>query len=417
MTGRRHVVFLNRFYWPSVAATGQMLTDLAEDLAAAGWRVTVVTSRGEYGEAERDLPAEETRNGVRILRVRTTRFGQSRLLGRLADSAGYFLGATWRLARLPRPDAVVALSDPPLLLAPSLLVGRLRGFRTVYWLQDLYPHLAARLGVVRERGAGYRVASRVARRLHAAADGVVTLGPAMSRVVVAAGARAERTAHVDNWADADAIRPVAPEDNPFVAEHGLAGRFVVLYSGNAGRAHDFGAVTEAMRRLRDDAGVVFVFIGGGNRLPEIRAETERHGLRNVRFLDYLPRERLRFSLSAAGASLVTENPAVVGLLVPSKTYGILASGRPLLFVGSAESDVARVVREAGCGIVVAPDDADGLVAAIRQLRDQPEAAAAMGRRGREAAERVYDRRHATRRWAEVVEALIDGRAIPVSPEE
>jgi colanic acid biosynthesis glycosyl transferase WcaI len=202
------------------------------------------------------------------------------MIGRVADSVTYLLGTLRRLARLPRPDAVVALSDPPLLLAAALLVGRVRGYRTIFWLQDLYPHLAGKLGVLREGGLAYRGLHRIASHLHAAVDGVITLGPAMSRTMVASGSSAERTAHVHNWADTRAVYPVLPGENPFVTAHGLAGKFVVLYSGNAGRAHEFGAVMEAMRRLRDDPGVVFVFIGGGHRLSAIRSEAERHGLVN-----------------------------------------------------------------------------------------------------------------------------------------
>lgn len=399
------MVFLNRFYWPDVAATAQMLTDLAEDLARDGWEITVVASRTGYAERGAQLPAEEVRNGVKILRVATTRFGRDRLWGRAGDYATYLWGAWRHLLTLPTPDVVVAMTDPPLVAGPVVMAARLRGFRTAYWVQDLYPHLAAKLGLVREGSIPYRIADSVARWIHGSCDAVITLGPRMSETLIGAGAHIERVAHVHNWADAGAICPVAPEKNSFLREQRLEGRFVVLYSGNAGRAHTFDAVMEAARRLRHEPEVVFLFIGGGKLLPEIRAVVEREELGNVRFLDYMPREQLSESLSAAGVSLVTESPAVVGLLVPSKTYGILASGRPILFVGSDRSDVAAVVAESECGIVISPDDPASLVAAIRHLRDHPREAAEMGERARQAAITTYDRQHATRRWAEAVEAL------------
>lgn len=408
MGWKPRAVFLNRFYWPDVAATGQMLADLAEDLAARGWKVTVVTSRGVYADAAASHPARETHNGVDVVRVATTRFGRGTIIGRIGDYLSYFAGSFVQLLRLPKPDLVVAMTDPPLLLAPVLAAGAMRGFRTVYWVQDLYPQLAAKLGVMREGGFAYGLFSAIGRRLNRGADAVVALGPQMARAMVDAGARPERTAVVHNWSDASAVRPVPPEDNPFLAEHGLLGKFVVLYSGNAGRAHTFEAVSEAMRRLRDEAGVVFVFIGGGPKLGEIRAAAERDALPNVRFMDYLPRAELAFSLSAASAALVTESPDVVGMLVPSKTYGILASGRPLIFVGAPESDVASVVRDADCGLVVSPDDPQGLVDAILALRDDPQRAAELGRRARLAAENLYDRRHATAAWAREVERLLRG---------
>jgi colanic acid biosynthesis glycosyl transferase WcaI len=393
------IFFLNRFYWPDIAATGQMLTDLAEDLARDGWNVTVLAARTGYNGGAGKLASEEWRNGVRILRISSTQFGRGQIAGRLADYLSYMVGAFLRLLRTSPPDIVVALSDPPFLLGPVLAAGRVRGFRTVFWAQDLYPYLAAKLGLLREDAASYRLLSAIARRLHARCDLVVAIGPQMERVLMAAGAPPQRTISIENWADAEAIQPVAHADNPFVLEHGLEGKFVILYSGNAGRAHTFDAVLEAARRLRRDSELVFLFIGGGRQLVDIREAAERDGLTNVRFLDYLPREQLRYSLSAASVSLVTENPEVVGLVVPSKTYGILASGRPIVFVGDKTSDVARVISDGDCGIVVSPDDPDRLVRVIRRLQHDTTEVVRLGENARRAAEEVYDRTHAVQKWA------------------
>jgi glycosyltransferase involved in cell wall biosynthesis len=352
---------------------------------------------------------------VRIIRVDTTRFGRGRLAGRASDYASYLAGALFRLLRMPPPDVIVAMSDPPLLLGVALAAARLRGGRVVYWLQDLYPHLAARLGVLREDSPAYRALYESTFRLHAACDAVITLGPRMTQAVVASGARPERTGHVHNWADTESLYPVPPADNPFLRQHDLVGKFVVLYSGNAGRAHVFDAVIEAMRRLRDDPDVVFLFIGGGKSLPEIRARCEREGLKNVRFLDYVAREEIRYSLSSASASLVTEAPGVVGLLVPSKTYGILASGRPLLFVGSSASDVAEVVRDSGAGFIISPDDPASLVDRILHLKANPAVAQEAGRRARHAAESRYSRTSATRQWDEMVRELLGMPARDATP--
>lgn len=394
-------VFLNRFYWPDVAATGQMLTDLAEDLVAAGWTVTVVTGAGDYDAATTatPLPRDEVHNGVRIIRVAGTRFGRHRTMGRLLDYATYFIGALLRVLALPATDFVVAMSDPPFVVAIAVLAAKLKGVRSVYWVQDLFPQIAARLGVMDERTVTYRAADRFARALNRCCDRVVALGPRMARALWDAGARPECTVVAHNWADAAAIVPVSRSDNPFVRAHGVMDKFVVLYSGNAGRAHTFDAVLGAARILSDDDDIVFLFVGGGKRLAELRAAAARDALGNVRFLDYVPRGELAFSLSAADVSLVTEDPAVEGLLVPSKTYGILASGRPVLFVGSPTADAACMIADADCGVVTAPDDAPALVRAIRALRDDPARREQLGANARRAAERTYDRRLATARWA------------------
>jgi colanic acid biosynthesis glycosyl transferase WcaI len=402
------IVFLNRFYWPDVAATGQMLNDLAEDLAADGWSVTVITSAAAYDGRRSPLPRQEERHGVRIRRVGGTRFGRHGISGRILDYGTYLGGALLQLLLVGRRDVVVAMSDPPFLSTLPILTRWRTRARSVYWVQDLFPEIAGRLGVLHPRGIVYRVAAAMARALHRRCDLVIALGPRMARALVAAGAPPERTTWVDNWADASAIRPVAPEANDFLREQGLEGKFVVLYSGNAGRAHVFDAVIHAADLLRDESGIIFLFIGGGQRIPELRATVERERLPNVRFLDYLPREALSGSLSAASVSLVTEDPGVEGLLVPSKTYGILASGRPILFVGSPESDVARIVAEVDCGAIADPGDGASLARVILGLRSDPGELARMGGNARRAAEERYDRRHATRRWGIAARGLLAG---------
>jgi colanic acid biosynthesis glycosyl transferase WcaI len=407
----RSAIFLHRFYWPDVAAAGQMLTDLAESLAGRGWEVTVVTSQTAYERGMGgELPRMEVHRGVRIVRVRAIGLGRNRLLARVGDQGVYLVGALWRVLRLPRADMIVSMSEPPFLLAVGALAARLRGAKLVYWVQDLYPNLLGSLGLVPRQGIVYRAMARAARFLHRRCDAVITLGPQMARKLVEAGADPARVAYVHNWADAHSVRPIPAEENSFLRDSGLSGKFVVLYSGNAGRAHTFRSVIGAMRRLCEHEDIVFVFIGGGKRLGEIRAAAEEAALPNVRFFGYVPRAELAHSLSAASVSLVTEHPEVVGLLVPSKTYGIMASGRPLIFVGSPESDVAAIVRANGCGEIVSPDDEDALVEAILRLRDRPELRAAMGNRGRYAAEVEYTRERATAEWAAAVDALIGERA-------
>ena len=401
-------VFLNRFYWPDVAATGQMLADLAEDLAAAGWDVQVITSEGEYGGARARRPRAETHNGVRILRVRATTFGQSSLAGRLADYLSYLGGACLAALTVPRPDVVVAMTDPPVTVALAALVAQLRGIKAVFWVQDVYPQLAAALGVVAPSSLSYRLSLRVARWAHARCAAVITQGPLMSRIMTENAAPPDRTRAIPNWADAAAIVPVPPEENAFLHEQQLAGQFVVLYSGNAGRGHTFEAVLGAMERLRDDPGISFVFVGGGQQRPFLEAEVARRALTRVRFLDYLPRTMLAQSLSAASVSLVTERPEAAGLLLPSKTFGIMASGRPVVFVGAPDSDVAAVVRAADAGVIVAPDDAAGLAAALVRLRDNPAEAARLGAHGRAAAVERHARAVSTAAWARTVQTLVSG---------
>jgi colanic acid biosynthesis glycosyl transferase WcaI len=403
------VVFLNRSYWPE-RPSGQMLNDLTEDLVRRGWDVTVITSRTPYGAGPGRLARREKRNGVRIVRVTADAFGRGRSVGRALRYLQYLVGVLRALSRHPEPDVVVAMSDPPLVLLPALLLARVRRARTVCWVRNVAHHEAAAFGLEREGSVIHRGFEALARLAHRRCDVLVSSGERIADELLAAGAPSDRVLCIHNWADSRRIWPVRPDSNPFRAEQGLNGAFVVLYSGRAGPEHRFSEVMEAAWQLREQQDIRFLFIGGGEQWPYLEADAWRLGLENVRFMDYQPRERLTYSLSAADVSLVSENPGLAGRGVPSKTFGILASGRPLLFVGSERSEVARIVSEHECGLVVPPGEADALVDALLSLKDNPQEAAAMGARAREAAVTLYDRRIATYRWHDVLQRVMNGAA-------
>jgi glycosyltransferase involved in cell wall biosynthesis len=367
--------------------------------------VWVIASQTTYGGQNEILPQSELRRGVHVSRVGASRFGRGTLLGRAVDYITYTVLACYTLLRMPKPDAIVAMSDPPFVLATVLICARLRGARSVYWVQDIYPALAAKLGILKESGPLFVLLSRLSTRLHKASDLVIALGPRMAENMISAGSSPDRTTYVHNWADIEAISPVPRDENPFLAEHGLSGKFVILYSGNAGRGHTFSTTCEVMDRLRLDDRIVFVFIGGGAKAASIRSFAARAELPNVLFLDYVARSGLRYSLSAADVALVTEEPSVTGLLLPSKTYGILASGRPIIFVGSERSDVAKIVRDANCGVVIADNDADTLESTILHLAASPNECHRLGLASREAAEKLFSRRRGTQEWGAALAKL------------
>jgi glycosyltransferase involved in cell wall biosynthesis len=404
------LVFVNRYYAPDHSATSQMLTDLAVALARDGADVHVVASRQRYDDPRAALPAEERLDGVTVHRVAAPRFGRGNLVGRTFDYLGFHLAASLRLRRLvQRGDVVVAKTDPPLISVPAGWVARRRGAHCVNWLQDLFPEAAAALGV----GLASGIAGRLLRSLrdrslrHAAAN--VVPGRAMQQRVAARGVDARRIAVIPNWADGAALRPVAPEANPLRLEWGLGRRFVVGYSGNMGRAHEFGTILDAAVALKGERDVVFLFIGGGAQQAAIRRAAAEAGLDNVVVLPYQPRERLGQSLGAADVHLVTLRPELEGFVVPSKFYGIAAAGRPTIHVGDPEGEIGTAVREAACGLCVRPGEVAELVAAIRSLRDDRAMRERLGRNARRVFEERYDVAIAVGKWRTLLREVAEGR--------
>jgi len=384
------IVFVNRFFHPDLAPTGQLAADVAFDLVAARHEVHAVTSRLAYDGSGPGYPPEETVRGVQVHRVWTTSFGRASLAGRALDYLSFYFSAFFALAKILRQDdIVVAKTDPPLISVVAALAAWLRGARLVNWLQDVFPEAAARSGMRLLQGPIGAIA-RVKRNwsVRRAVMNVV-LGERMATELaqLVPGARLRV---IPNWADGAAIRPMAPK----VGE----GKFAVGYSGNLGRAHDCETLLAAARLLATEPDVVFSFTGGGFHFARLREA----GLANVTVRGYVPEARLGESLAACDVHLVTLLPELEGLVVPSKFYGAAAAGRAVIFVGDPAGDIARAIAAHGCGVSVAAGDAAGLATAIRDLRASPDKLRAMGERARAAFEREWDRPRALARWREVI---------------
>ena len=358
---------MNRYFHPDHSATSQIATDLAFHLASRGWEVRAITSRQRYDDARARLAARDSAKGVHIERVWSTRFGRAGLLGRAFDYLTFYFSA-WRAIRREREAIVVAMTDPPLLSVIAALASK----RVVNWVQDLFPEVAEALGI-RVPGVK-RLRDWSLRR----AKANVVLGDLMA-------ARVPRAVVIHNWADGD-LRPIEQSNESFS----------VGYSGNLGRAHEFQTLLDAMRRLE---GVRFVFTGGGAQLARVKAEAPA----NAEFRDYVPRAQLSESLSSVDAHLVSLRPALEGLIVPSKFYGILAVARPVIFIGARDGELSRLIDKYGCGVVVEPGDVEGLVRAVESLARDREQAAAMGARGRELYLQRFAPRHAFAAWERVLE--------------
>lgn len=398
MTAAR-VVFVNRYFYPDLSASSQMLTDLAFHLAECGRPVTVITGRRRYVDARASLPRREHIRGVEIIRIATTGFGRTRLTGRAADYLSFYISAFVQLVRtLSRHDIVVAKTDPPLLSVVTALVCRLRGARQVNWLQDLFPEVA----LVIEPGLLSKPAAKLARTLRdwslRRAEANVVPGELMSNTVAALGIESRRLVTIPNWADDRTITPVAREDNTLRAQWQLDGKFVVAYSGNLGRAHEFRTILKAARLLHDRPDVAFIVIGGGAQLEEVRRLAAELGLANVREFPYQPRERLPWSLGAGDLHLISLLPALEGLVVPSKFYGIAAASRPIAFIGDPSGEIGCMLERNDCGSAFAIGNARGLADFIVRLAGDPEECRRLGNNARRALEAKWSQAQAFERW-------------------
>jgi putative colanic acid biosynthesis glycosyltransferase WcaI len=392
------VCFFNRSYWPDQAATGQLLTELAEDLVSRyGDEVSVVAGRPLHGapgerSASRSIrPAtREERHGVAIHRANGTRLRPRRFVDRAANYASYLAGATVASFGIGRPDVVVSLTDPPMLGLTALWAARRAGARFVFLCEDIFPEVAA---LVEDFHSDLVNASldRVNRYLLAHADAIVALGDRMRRrLIEEKGADPRRVHVIHNWADCEAIVPGA-KDNPFARAHGLVDRFVIMHSGNVGLSQNLDVLVDAADRLRGKERLTIAIVGDGSKREALQRLAAERRVENVRFLPYQPKELLHDSFAAADAFVVSLKAGIEGFIVPSKLYGILAAGRAYVAATDASCEPAVIAARESCGVVARPGDPEALARAIAALYDDPQGTRAMGERARRVAWQ-FDRR-------------------------
>jgi glycosyltransferase involved in cell wall biosynthesis len=393
---RPRLLVLNQYYWPGLEATAYLLSQLCAALAE-NYDVTVITGKLAIPRAD---PGKTSHEGVRVVRVRSTAFDRSRLFLRGINYVTYLLSSLRAGLFSPRPDAVLCMTDPPVIADVALLVARRFRVPLVVVSQDVFPEIAVELKRL-ENGLLVGVLRSLIGFYLRRADRVIAIGDAMKRRLEEKGTPSERIRVIPNWVDTEAIRP-APKDNDWSREQGFGTSFVVMHSGNVGHAQNLDALVRATTFLRDLDDLVVAVIGGGARLNELVDLAELTEADAVRFFGYQPRETLSLSLSSADVHVVGLARGLSGYVVPSRLYGILAAGRPVIVAADAESETARVVEREGCGLVVPPGRPELLAEAIRAAYDGALDLEEMGRRGREYVVREADRTVAFERYRKVL---------------
>ncbi|MBA3311886.1 MAG: glycosyltransferase family 4 protein [Planctomycetota bacterium] len=409
---RPRVLFLNRSYWPDGEATGQLLTELSEDLADR-FDVTVVAGLPNTNPSNEPYRTfrSEVRRGVRILRVPHTRLPKGWLPGRAINFITFLASATIRSTFCRRQDVIVVETDPFLLSLIGVMLRWRHRANLVVYLQDIHPDIGVAIGRLKE-SCLTRTLRRSLNAVYRRAERVVVLSRDMRNTLVAAGVPEHAVVCIPNWIDTKRVRP-SKGRNRFRTEAGIDDdAFVVMYSGNLGITQQLDRLLDAAEMLRSRSDVSMVFIGGGSAEAGLREEANRRGLTNVRFFPYQPKEALGDSLSAADLHAITVHPAALAFLMPSKLYGILAAARAVLAAAPSDSELAEIVRTHRLGYVVPPGDARAMAAAIGKAVEDRAETTAMGIRGRQLAEETYDRAYVTRQFGDLLADVYDEATRP-----
>lgn len=369
------ILAINQFFWPDTAATAQLLKDLCESINLDAHNVTVICSPKLYGRHDTGISA-----GVNIAHAGNEPFSRS-FWGRVRSYGSFFVETAVKSLMSRRADLVLTLTTPPLISLIGTLMKSLRGSRHFIWEMDLYPDIAVDLKILKPWSPVTAIIGATADFSRKRADGIIALDDDMKSRLVARGIPGAKIFVVENWADGQEIRPA-----PFTR-----GPLVVQYSGSLGLAHDQRTVFEVMCQLRNDGRFRFVFVGGGARRQDFEQSCRVEGITMVEFHDYATRSQLGSSLANGHLGLVTQLPETVGAVVPSKTYGIMAAGRPVLYVGPRESTTARMLERVECGWQVDPGDSSAMIRLLERLDQDRGLLETAGANARSAFEQHYDK--------------------------
>lgn len=363
------IVIISQVYVPDPAAVGQHIADVAEELVRRGRRVVVYTASRGYDDPSMRFPLRETRAGVIVRRCPLSSFGKKSLGVRLVAQTLFVAQATIR-ALLTRGVGVVLVStSPPFAGIAGAIVARLRRVPMLWWVMDLNPDQMVLAGRLRDTSLAARVFDWMNRVTLDAASLVVALDRFIAARVLAKRDVQHKLRILPPWAHAHGSDRVSHADNPFRHEHGLDGRFVVMYSGNAGFSSPLDTLLAAAGNLEADDRIRFMFIGGGVVKREIDTLIASTRPPNMATLPYQPLDRIRYSLSAADVHVVSTAKEGVGVVHPCKIYGAMALGKPVLAFAPRDSFISDIFEKHRCGWLVEHGDVPAAIRAIRAAAD------------------------------------------------
>ena len=339
------IIALSQVYYPDTASVAQHLTDLLEELIKNGHDVSIITSRNNYENPTIKYKKIETHNGVTIERLHNTGFGKQYILGRLIDYISFNIIITIKMLfrSSNNYEVVLGLTTPPLLSFIGIIISKLQKKKFIYWTMDLQPELSIVAGYVKRGSISAILLQRIGDFIFNRSDLIITLDRYMEKHIQERIEKTKSIAIIPVWPVMNRIFNGPRDSNPFRKDNGFGEKIVIMYSGNHSVMHPILTLLEAAILLKDDLRFLFVHIGSGVRLKEVKEYKSRYKLNNITILPYQPRELIHLSLGASDFQVVTLGNECVGYTHPNKVYGAMFIGKPIIYIGPNESHISDIL--------------------------------------------------------------------------
>lgn len=381
---------ISELYYPEETSTGYYLTRIAEGLSDK-FDVKVISGQPNYSARGTTAPKREEHNGVEIFRVAGTRLDKNvivfRLMNMMTLSASVLMNT---LRRFTAGDRVLVVTNPPTMPFIIAFASLLRGASYTLLIHDNYPEILIATQKLRQSSFIAKLLVYFNRWMYKYAAKIIVVGRDMEELV------SQKTEGLDipivtipNWAELESVSPEQKQGNALLKELGIGDKFVFLYAGNMGHPNDLESIVDCAEKLVSDSQIHFVFLGTGVKRQWLTEQVQSRSLLNVTVLEPRPRSEQQVFLNACDVAFVSLVDKMHGVSVPSRTYNILAAGKPMIALTEQNSELARLIEEEQVGWTVPPGCPDKLLTTIKQVNDQPADLVDMGKRARTAAETKY----------------------------
>lgn len=411
----KKIVFVINYFYPDFASTGQLLTELCLNLQN-DFKITVIAAQPGYaGETSHTtrLFQEDQLENIKIVRIRLPKVNKTSKVSRIKYILSYFMLANIALLKEKGVDAVYTISQPPVLGGLIGTIGKfLKRSKHIYNIQDFNPEQAAAVSYTNKQFI-FDWAKKVDKLNCSYSDCVIVVGNDMSETLKRRFNHQVVPSHVviNNWTNEDEILPLSKKDEniqQFLKANNLEDKFIIMYSGNIGLYYDLEniiKITEYFKKYKD---LAFVFIGEGAVKSDMESFVNSNEIFNVYFLPYQPKEFIKYSLNAADVHLVVNQKGIKGVSVPSKIYGVMAAGKPVLGVLEQGSEAQMLIEKSKCGVVVEPQDYQGIINSIKELyKLDKEKLITLGLNGREYLDQHLKREISINKYREILKQIIE----------
>ncbi|HAT4204373.1 glycosyltransferase family 4 protein [Clostridium perfringens] len=390
MKNKKKLLIYAHYYYPDVASTGQILAELSEGMLDA-FDITVICVVPSYsGKIEEKYKKnriyKEVHNGVNLIRVRVPEFDKKNKISRIKNLLAYFMNSIIATIKLDKFDYIYSISQPPILGGTLGVIGKfLKGGKFIYNIQDFNPEQTMAVGYSKNKFI-LNLAMFLDKWNCKKSDKVIVVGRDMQETLNERfkNKKVPNNVFINNWIDEKEVHPIVSHEeiDNFKCKYGLNDKFIIMYSGNIGLYYDLENIIKVIGKFKDRDDIIFAFVGDGSVKEKIEKYSIQNDLDNVKFIPYQPKEKLKYSLNSADVHWVVNAKGIKGVSVPSKLYGVMAVGKPVLGVLDNGSEARLILEESNCGVCSEPGDYIGIEKNINYIIENKDVIKKFGLNGR-----------------------------------